>query len=114
MSRSKDIYLTADTFKKMSNLRFLKFYSSRNAASFKVHLQMCLESISNKMRYFQWDGYPLSALPSNFCAESLVELKMQFSHVQTLWDGVQVYGNRFVFHFYTGNLKNPISYLLFK
>ncbi|KAI9079888.1 hypothetical protein K1719_038134 [Acacia pycnantha] len=94
VSRMRDIYLTADTFKKMTNLRFLKFYSLCNTGSFnKVHLQMGLESISDKIRYFQWDGYPLGSLPSTFCAENLVELKMQFSHVQTLWDGVQDFLN---------------------
>ncbi|XP_028795619.1 TMV resistance protein N-like [Neltuma alba] len=93
VSRIKDIYLDADTFKKMTNLRFLKFYSLCNAGSFNVHLQKGLESISDKLRYFQWDGYPLGSLPSTFCTESLVELKMQYSHVQTLWDGVQDFVN---------------------
>ncbi|XP_054781242.1 disease resistance protein RPV1-like isoform X2 [Prosopis cineraria] len=93
VSRIRDIYLAADTFKEMTNLRFLKFYSSSNTGSCNVHLQMGLESISNKMRYFEWNGYPSSSLPSTFCAESLVELKMQFSQVYTLWEGVQDFVN---------------------
>ncbi|KAI9119899.1 hypothetical protein K1719_009288 [Acacia pycnantha] len=93
VSRIRDIYLAAESFKKMTNLRFLKFYSVRNTGSSNVHLQMGLESISDKLKYFQWNGYPSGSLPSTFCAESLVELKMQYSHVQTLWDGVQDLAN---------------------
>ena len=49
-----------------------------------------LKSISHELRYFQWDAYPLPCLPSGFCAEKIVELRMPDSHAKKLWDGVQV------------------------
>jgi len=49
-----------------------------------------LEWISDKLRYLRWDGYCLESLPSNFCAEMLVELHLSHSKLKKLWDGVQV------------------------
>ncbi|MCI02517.1 putative disease resistance protein (TIR-NBS-LRR class), partial [Trifolium medium] len=48
-----------------------------------------LEWLSDKLRYLQWDGYCLESLPSTFCAEMLIELRMTHSKLRKLWDGVQ-------------------------
>ena len=90
MSQIGDLHLSIDTFKKMANLRFLKVYSSRGSKSSNVYLPADFESFSNKLGYFQWLGYPLKSLPSNFCAKKLVELIMPNSNVKKLWDEVQV------------------------
>ncbi|XP_028796179.1 disease resistance protein RPP2A-like [Neltuma alba] len=81
-----DIHLSAEAFKKMSNLRFLKIYSSFNQS---VKLPFGLESLPNKLRYFYWDRYPLKTLPLGFCTDKLVEIHMPVNRVIKLWDGVQ-------------------------
>ncbi|KAK4269169.1 hypothetical protein QN277_022361 [Acacia crassicarpa] len=80
--------LTAKTFNKMTRIRFLKFYSSHG-----IIIPTGLESISSKIRYFHWQGYPGKSLPSNFCAELLLELNLKESMVETLWEGVQDLAN---------------------
>ncbi|KAI9119855.1 hypothetical protein K1719_009244 [Acacia pycnantha] len=88
LSKIRRLHLSSDTFKKMPNLRFIKFYSLKNR-SCKVDLSSGLELLSGQLRYLQWDGYPLESLPSTFCPEKLVELHMPNSQVKKLWDGVQ-------------------------
>ncbi|KAI9119755.1 hypothetical protein K1719_009144 [Acacia pycnantha] len=92
LSKIRRLQLSIDTFKKMPNLRFIKFYSLENR-SCKVVLSCGLESLSRKLRYLQWDGYPLESLPSTFCPEKLMELRMRNSQVKKLWDGVQDFVN---------------------
>ncbi|XP_028784451.1 disease resistance protein RML1A isoform X2 [Neltuma alba] len=89
VSRIKDIHLNADTFKRMSNLRFLKFYSDLNHRSSHVYLPKVLEFFPSKIKYLEWYGYPLKSLPPTFRPENLVELHMPNSHVQKLWNGIQ-------------------------
>ena len=55
-----------------------------------MYLPSGLESVSDKLRYFYWDGFCHESLPSNFHAEDLVELYMYGSKLKKLWDGVQV------------------------
>ncbi|XP_054782077.1 disease resistance protein RUN1-like [Prosopis cineraria] len=93
LSKLSHLTLSPDTFKKMPKLRFLKFYSPKDRRSCKVNLSSGLESLSEQLRYLQWDGYPLESLPSTFCPEKLVELCMQNSHIKKLWDGVQDFVN---------------------
>ncbi|MED6207180.1 hypothetical protein PIB30_033374 [Stylosanthes scabra] len=86
----RDIHLDADTFKKMPNIRFLKFYDSwRHKKSANVYLSSTLETFPNELRYLEWTGYPVKSLPQTFCAEKLVELCMPNSPVSKLWNGVQ-------------------------
>ncbi|XP_028795550.1 protein SUPPRESSOR OF npr1-1, CONSTITUTIVE 1-like [Neltuma alba] len=93
LSKIRHVHLSIDTFKKMSNLRFIKFYSLKDRRSCKVDLSSGLELLSERLRYLQWDGYPLESLPSSFCPEKLVELRMRNSRVKKLWDGVQDFVN---------------------
>ncbi|XP_054780000.1 disease resistance protein RUN1-like [Prosopis cineraria] len=93
LSKIRHLHLSTDTFKKMPNLRFLKFYSPTDRRSCKVDLSFGLESLPEQLRYLQWDDYPLESLPSSFCPEKLVELRMVNSHVKKLWDGVQDFVN---------------------
>ncbi|MED6197459.1 hypothetical protein PIB30_056670 [Stylosanthes scabra] len=87
---NRDLHLDADTFKKMPNIRFLKFYYSwGHEKSANVSVSSTLETFPNELRYLEWSGYPLKSLPPSFCAEKLVELSMPDSQVSKLWDGVQ-------------------------
>ncbi|XP_028778378.1 disease resistance protein RML1A-like [Neltuma alba] len=93
LSKIRHLHLSIDTFKKMSNLRFLKFYSPADRRYCKVDLSSGLQLLSERLRYLQWDGYPLESLPSSFCPEKLVVLRMPNSQVKKLWDGVQDFVN---------------------
>ncbi|XP_028794346.1 disease resistance-like protein DSC1 [Neltuma alba] len=82
------LHLSADAFKKMSNLRFLRI-SSKLKGGYTVRFPFGLESFSDELRYFCWEEYLLESLPLGFCAEKLVEIHMVCSNVVKLWDGVQ-------------------------
>ncbi|MED6215934.1 hypothetical protein PIB30_003141 [Stylosanthes scabra] len=87
MSRIDDLNLSADTFKKMSRLRLLKLYVSSEKDGKLSNLQLPIGL--KPLRYFEWHAYPLSTLPSNFCPENLVTLRIQNSQLKRLWDGKQ-------------------------
>ncbi|KAI9071238.1 hypothetical protein K1719_046801 [Acacia pycnantha] len=88
MSQIRDLQLSANTFKKMTNLRFLKF-SYWDERSCAVILPSELDSFSESLHYLQWDNFPSESLPLSCCAEKLVKLHMPNSHLKKLWDGVQ-------------------------
>nr|AXU93614.1 RPP4/RPP5-like protein [Arabidopsis thaliana] len=46
-----------------------------------------------KLKWLGWDNCLLKRLPSNFKAEYLVELRMQNSDLEKLWDGTQPLGS---------------------
>ena len=85
-----DLYLKSDSFKRMTNLRYLKIHNISHGSICNVHFPDGLEQLSDNLRYLQWDGYCLESLPSTFSAEMLVELCMTHSKLKKLWDGVQV------------------------
>ncbi|KAK7286565.1 hypothetical protein RJT34_21646 [Clitoria ternatea] len=89
MSKIEDLYLSLNSFTKMTNIRFIKFYYGNWSGKCKIYLPNGLKSLSNKLRYLQWHGYCLESLPSTFCAKSLVELSMPYSNLGKLWEGVQ-------------------------
>jgi hypothetical protein len=78
--------LSSDSFRSMINLRYLYI-------TYRVHFPKGLEWLSDKLRYLHWDAFPLKSLPSTFCAEKLVVLRMANSKLRKLWDGVQVHIN---------------------
>ena len=94
MSKVKQICLYLDTFTKMHKLRFLKFYNSISEGKSKCMVSNCQGPILAKVRYFHWDGYPLTSLPSNIYPDKLVFLEIPRSNIEQLWDcGFQVYVN---------------------
>ncbi|XP_062002318.1 disease resistance-like protein DSC1 [Rosa rugosa] len=90
-----DLDIKPSAFKQMHNLRLLKLHFERYCDPMscvnKVHLPRGLECLPQALRIMQWDGYPLNSLPSKFCAEKLVELRMRNSRLQRLWnEGVKI------------------------
>ncbi|KAK0602178.1 hypothetical protein LWI29_031105 [Acer saccharum] len=85
--------LSPQAFKKMYNLRFLKFHDSGISSYFygtynsKVHFSNGLSDLSGKLRSLIWHGFPLRALPSNFIPKSLVELNLRDCNLERLWEG---------------------------
>ncbi|MED6172631.1 hypothetical protein PIB30_051808 [Stylosanthes scabra] len=87
----QNLCLSPDTFKKMRNLRYLRFFTSLgiDGRSCDLYLPTGLESLPDKLRYLEWHAGPLQSLPSNFCPENLVTLRMPQSQFKRLWSGVQ-------------------------
>ncbi|KAJ4822808.1 hypothetical protein Tsubulata_040866, partial [Turnera subulata] len=94
---SRIIQLSPKVFEEMDNLRLLRFYClddndipTKNPIS-KLHLaQQGLEYLPNTLRLLRWDLYPSPSLPSNFCPENMVYLKMPGSSLTQLWEGDNV------------------------
>ncbi|KAK2442700.1 disease resistance protein RPV1 [Trifolium repens] len=81
-SKTEDLSLSSDSFGSMINLRYLYI-------TYHVNFPEGLEWLSDKLRYLHWEVFPLESLPSTFCAEKLVVLRMTNSKLRKLWDGVQ-------------------------
>jgi hypothetical protein len=72
----------------MVNIRLLVFQDHKEIKS--ISLPHGLDFLPENLRYFLWDGYPLKSLPPTFCSEMLVELSLQESNLETLWNGEMV------------------------
>ena len=90
VSKIEDLHLSSNSFAKMSEMRFLKFYYGKCNGTSNIYLPEGLDSLSDKLRYLEWHKYCLKSLPLKFHANLLVELCMPYSNLQKLWDGVQV------------------------
>ncbi|KAL4605423.1 hypothetical protein ACB092_09G027700 [Castanea dentata] len=67
------VQLHAKAFKKMKNLKFLMVHN--------VLVSEELKYLPNGLKILEWHGYPFS-LPSNYCPQQLVVLKMQDSCIR--------------------------------
>ncbi|XP_024200134.1 disease resistance protein RUN1-like [Rosa chinensis] len=97
MDSITDLYIKPSAFKKMHNLRLLKFqferyyYRDSKSCVNKVHLSQGLKCLPQALRILYWDGFPLNSLPSKFCPDNLVELCMRNSRLKRLWNkGLQI------------------------
>ncbi|XP_050154516.1 disease resistance protein RPV1-like isoform X6 [Malus sylvestris] len=82
--------LNAEAFVSMTQLRLLKIgdkYSSFDYEYCEHHLIGPFK-LPN-LRYLSWFRFPLKSLPSNFQFKNLVELDMQCSLIDRLWEGTQ-------------------------
>ncbi|KAL4605380.1 hypothetical protein ACB092_09G024500 [Castanea dentata] len=69
----KTVQLYTEAFKKMENLKFLMVSN--------VLISEELKYLPNGLKFLEWDQYPFS-LPSNFCPQELVVLKMSHSCIR--------------------------------
>ncbi|VVB08007.1 unnamed protein product [Arabis nemorensis] len=86
--------LDSDHFKNMRNLRYLKFYNSHCPQECKtdnkINIPDGLELPLQEIRCFHWLKFPLEELPIDFEPINLVDLKLPYSEIEQLWDGVKV------------------------
>ncbi|CAA7053843.1 unnamed protein product [Microthlaspi erraticum] len=87
-----EVSISERAFKRMPNLRFLKVYKSRADGNDVLHIPEEME-FPCRLRLLQWDAYPNKFLPPKFRPEYLVELNMEFSHLEYLWHGPQPFTN---------------------
>ncbi|CAN6705598.1 unnamed protein product [Malus baccata var. baccata] len=80
-----DVCINAEAFIPMTQLRLLKIDDYNGESHFSGHLKFhfC------ELRCLSWHGFPLTSLPSNFQFQNLVDLNMQFSLIERLWEGTQ-------------------------
>lgn len=76
----------------MVDLRFLRLYVPLDKKRLTTlnHSDQGIIQFSDKLRYIEWNGYPLKCLPDPFCAEFIVEIRLPHSSVEYLWHGMQV------------------------
>lgn len=85
-----ELYLHENAFRGMRNLRFLKVYSSSRLDTIKLQLPESFDYLPPKLKLLRWDEYPMRCMPSKFRPENLVELKMENSKLEKLWEGIVV------------------------
>ncbi|KAL6123461.1 hypothetical protein ACLB2K_075983 [Fragaria x ananassa] len=105
LSKSKDIYIDAEAFVKMTRLRQLRIgynhsidFNVKDIQSEQLHHprgEYCKQQVkgevkflSNDLRYLMWYGCPMKSLPTNFHPKNLVDLDMRYSHIERLWEGI--------------------------
>jgi len=91
MSATKEMNLSPTAFDGIYNLRLFDFHNPNSPDELtRIRLPQGLQFLSNGLRILYWYNYPLKSLPSNFCPEKLVELKMPCSQLEELWNECQV------------------------
>ncbi|CAN6722752.1 unnamed protein product [Malus baccata var. baccata] len=100
-NKSEEVYLNAEAFVGMTRLRLLRISHfgdgdliRRRSGDLKYlshmqHLSGDLKYLSHELRCLIWHGCPLKSLPSNFHPNNLVDLDMQYSNIQQLWEGTK-------------------------
>ncbi|XP_050154529.1 disease resistance protein RPV1-like isoform X7 [Malus sylvestris] len=88
-SYSDWVCLNAEAFVSMTQLRLLKIGHKGSIFEdyYKHHLIGPFKLLN--LRYLSLFEFPLKSLPSNFQLKNLVELDMQFSLIDRLWEGTQ-------------------------
>ena len=92
MSNMEKFSISERAFERMRNLQFLQIYSQMGQQNENVScldIQEDLEYLP-RLRLLSWNFYPGKRFPPTFKPERLVELHMQFSNLEKLWDGIQV------------------------
>ncbi|KAG7588355.1 Toll/interleukin-1 receptor homology (TIR) domain superfamily [Arabidopsis suecica] len=83
-----ELEISERAFDGMSNLQFLRF-SDNFISHDKLCLPQGLNCLSRKLRLLHWIHFPMTCLPSKFATQFLVELNMQCSKLETLWEGIR-------------------------
>ncbi|KAF2535771.1 hypothetical protein F2Q68_00019457 [Brassica cretica] len=76
----------------MPNLRFLRVYKGKDDGNDVVHIPGEME-FPRRLRLLHWEAYPSKYLPHTIHLEYLVELNLQNSKLEKLWEGSQPLAN---------------------
>ena len=77
----KEAFWNPDAFLKMPNLKFLRIHNI-----FPRHVP---KHLPNNLRFIEWSDYPSKSLPC-FQLDEIVQLRLQRSKIELLWEGVKV------------------------
>ncbi|XP_010537832.1 PREDICTED: protein SUPPRESSOR OF npr1-1, CONSTITUTIVE 1-like [Tarenaya hassleriana] len=92
MAEERELFIKPAIFRRMFNLKFLKFSNNFSAGGSKTCMPDGLDYLP-MLRYLHWDAYTPKSLPSGFRTIYLVELILPNSSVETLWSGTQDLAN---------------------
>ncbi|ANM67119.1 Disease resistance protein (TIR-NBS-LRR class) family [Arabidopsis thaliana] len=89
------ISIDENSFQGMLNLQFLNIHDHYwwQPRETRLRLPNGLVYLPRKLKWLRWENCPLKRLPSNFKAEYLVELRMENSALEKLWNGTQPLGS---------------------
>lgn len=95
MTKMEDMPLDNNAFVGMTSLRYLKVYNSlcpMNCEAWcKLNLPDGLEfPKDNIVRYFHWVNFPGQELPSDFEPENLIDLRLPYSKITSVWSSAKV------------------------
>ncbi|XP_056855982.1 disease resistance-like protein DSC2 isoform X2 [Raphanus sativus] len=82
-SESKEIQISKSAFQGMKNLQFL------HVTSYTLCIPEGLNCLPDKLKFIHWKYCPLRFWPSKFSGKFLVELIMQNSNFEKLWEGIK-------------------------
>ncbi|KAG7650473.1 Winged helix DNA-binding domain superfamily [Arabidopsis thaliana x Arabidopsis arenosa] len=83
-----EVYIREGAFRRMSNLRFLTVYKSKDDGNDIMDIPKRME-FPRRLRILKWEAYPNKCFPPKFHPEYLVELVMKNSKLEYLWQGTQ-------------------------
>ncbi|KFK40494.1 hypothetical protein AALP_AA2G003000 [Arabis alpina] len=86
ISRIKELIVSKKAFKTMSNLQFLSVYKRKADWNERMFIPEEME-FPRRLKLLHWEAYPNKCLPPTFHLEYLVELDMQHSRLEYLWQG---------------------------
>ncbi|KAF8407999.1 hypothetical protein HHK36_007139 [Tetracentron sinense] len=75
--QEKEVKLCTKPFEPMKSLRLLQINH--------VNLEGKFELVPAKLKWLQWKGCPLEALPSDFCPQELAVLDLSESRIKRVW-----------------------------
>ncbi|CAH8270763.1 unnamed protein product [Arabidopsis lyrata] len=81
----EELNISERAFEGMCNLQFLRIDGDCNT----LQLSQGLNYFSRKLRILHWSYFPMACLPSNVNLEFLVELIMDNSKLEKLWEGIK-------------------------
>ncbi|CAN7038016.1 unnamed protein product [Brassica rapa subsp. trilocularis] len=83
--KGEEIQISKSAFDGMNNLQFLYVMCMCST----LHTPEGLNCLPNKLRLIDWNDCPLRFWPSKFSGKFLVELIMQHSKFEKLWEGIK-------------------------
>lgn len=88
MSEIEELFLGERAISGMHNLQILRFYKKWSDKT-RLHLDEGLDCspLPLKLRLLHWEVCPMKCMHSSFSAKFLVEINMQESKLEKLWQG---------------------------
>ncbi|MED6159154.1 hypothetical protein PIB30_039759 [Stylosanthes scabra] len=84
-AKARNTTSTGEILSRMRRLEFLIIEGGNFSGS--------LNSMSNELRYFEWDNYPFTYFPSSCKLSKLFELILRDSNIKQLWEGTMCLDN---------------------
>ncbi|RID64532.1 hypothetical protein BRARA_E03461 [Brassica rapa] len=81
-----DLIIGERAFEGMSRLQFVRFQKWGLYNNTKLLLLQGLKFRASKLRFLEWDQFPLTRFPREFQPRRLVKLKMEDSKLEKLWE----------------------------